>query len=133
MKFSNGNILIFLGIIHSLLAISPAAFGTQFASFADGFFFKISDGLVEFPILNGQMNYENFAAFCFFYFGLILIPVGFLAGFVEKGHRQLPNRFLWSYLIVVLIGVFMIPLSGMTFLMFPHAIYMLYQNNKKIL
>ncbi len=127
MKTSNGNILIFLGIIHALLGVSPFAFGKQFLGFSKKYFFKISEGLLEFPLLNGVMNYENFAAFWFFYFGLLLIPIGILVNFVEKENGQLPPAFLKAYLVVVLIGVFMIPFSGMTFLMLPHALYMLYQ------
>ena len=130
-KITNGNILIFFGIIHPLLGISPFAFGKQFAGFANKFFFKISEGLFEFPLLNGQMNYENFAAFWFFYYGLLLIPLGIIVGHVEKTSGQIPKNFIWTYLIIVLLGVFMIPFSGMTFLMLPHAIYMLVQRNKQ--
>ncbi len=131
MKITNGKILIFFGIIHPLLGISPFAFGKQFSGFADKFFFKISEGLFEFPLLNGQMNYENFAAFWFFYYGLLLIPLGFLVGYVERTNGLIPKNFIWAYLIIVLLGVFMIPFSGMTFLMLPHAIYMLIQRNKQ--
>ena len=132
MKITNGNILVFFGIIHPLLGISPVAFGEQFAGFADKFFFNISGGLLEFPLLNGHMNYENFAAFWFFYFGLLLIPIGILVNHVEKVTGTLPKNFLWAYLMVVLVGVFMIPFSGMTFLMLPHALYMLYQRNRDL-
>ena len=131
MKITNGKILIFFGIIHPLLGISPFAFGKQFSGFAGKFFFKISEGLFEFPLLNGQMNYENFAAFWFFYYGLLLIPLGILVGYVEKTNGQIPKNFISTYLIIVLLGVFMIPFSGMTFLMLPHAIYMLIQRNKQ--
>ncbi|HAS41852.1 MAG TPA: hypothetical protein DCS93_15335 [Microscillaceae bacterium] len=131
MKITNGKILIFFGIIHPLLGVSPFAFGKQFQGFAKQFFFKISEGLFEFPLLNGTMNYENFAAFWFFYFGLLLIPIGVLVHYVETTTHQLPKNFIWAYLIVVLVGVFMIPFSGMTFLMLPHAIYMLVQKNKQ--
>lgn len=131
MKITNGKILVFLGIIHPLLGISPFAFGKQFSGFAKKYFFKISDGLSEFPLLNGQMNYENFAAFWFFYFGILLIPMGILVIYVEKENKGIPKNFLWAYLIVVLIGVYMIPFSGMTFLMLPHAIYMLVQENRR--
>jgi hypothetical protein len=98
--------------------------------FSERLFFKISDGLSEFPILDGKMNYENFAAFWFFYFGLILIPVGLLVDHVEKSTGKIPDSFTWSYLIVVLVGSFMIPFSGMTFLMLPHALYMLNRNKR---
>ncbi len=130
MKITNGKVLIFFGIIHPLLGISPFAFGKQFSGFADKFFFKISGGLLEFPLLNGQMNYENFAAFWFFYYGLLLIPLGILVNYVESTNEWIPVSFIWSYLIVILIGVFMIPFSGMTVLMLPHALYMLYQRKK---
>lgn len=130
MKISNGKVLIIFGIIHPLLGVSPFAFGKQFSGFARKFFFKISKGLLEFPLLNGQMNYENFAAFWFFYFGLLLIPVGILVNYVEKENGLIPRSFLWAYLIVVLVGVYMIPFSGMTILMLPHALYMLYQASK---
>ncbi len=130
-KITNGKILIFFGFSHTLLGISPFAFGKQFAEFADKFFFKISEGLFEFPLLNGQMNYENFAAFWFVYYGLLLIPLGIIVGYVEKISGRIPKNFIWIYLIIVLLGVFMIPFSGMTFLMLPHAIYMLVQNNKQ--
>ena len=129
-SITNGKILVFFGIIHPLLGISPFAFGEQFAGFAGQFFFKISEGLFEFPLLNGQMQYDNFAAFWFFYFGILLIPLGLLVHYVEKTTGNLPKNFVWTYLIVVLIGVYMIPFSGMTFLMLPHAIYMLVQQRK---
>ncbi|UII76247.1 DUF6463 family protein [Flagellimonas sp. HMM57] len=126
----NGKILIFLGIAHTLLGISPFAFGKQFEGFADKFFFKVSNGLFEFPLLNGQMNYENFSAFWFVYYGLLLIPLGILVSYIEEKSGQIPKNFILTYLIIVLIGVFMIPFSGMTFLMLPHAIYMLFQRCK---
>ena len=131
MKITNGKILMVFGIMHQLLTVSPFAFGKQFLGFANQLFFKISEGLIEFPLLNGEMNYENFAAFWFFYFGLLLIPIGILLDYVEKENKLIPKNFIWTYLIVVLIGVYMIPFSGMTILMLPHAIYMLYQKNKQ--
>ena len=44
MKITNGKILIFMGCIHSLLGVSPFAFGKQFSEFLNTFFFKISSG-----------------------------------------------------------------------------------------
>jgi len=75
------------------------------------------------------MNYENFASFWFVYFGLLLIPIGILVNYIENNNFELPKSFIISYLIVVLIGAFMIPFSGMTFLMLPHALFMLIQKN----
>ncbi len=133
MKLFNGKILIYTGISHCLLGISPFAFGKQFLTFSKTYFFKISDGLFEFPLLNGIMNYENFASFWFVYFGILIIVIGILINYIEKTNKIVPKKFITTYLIAVLIGVYMIPFSGMTFLMLPHAIYMLYQSrNKKI-
>ena len=125
MKLTNGKILVFFGLMHSLLGVSPFAFGSQFQGFAKRYFFKISEGLLEFPLLNGEMNMETFAAFWFFYFGILLIPLGILVHYVELVNRTIPKSFLWSYLIVILIGVYMIPFSGMTLFMLPHALFML--------
>lgn len=130
MKITNGKILIAFGIIHSLLAISPFAFGKQFILLSDRFFFKISDGLSEFPVLNGEMNYANFAAFWFFYFGLLLIPLGVLLQQFENFDKEPPRQFAFAYLIIVMIGSYMIPFSGMTFFMLPHSIYMLKNSAK---
>ncbi len=130
MKVSHGKILVFFGIAHATLAVSPFAFGKQFVRFAEKFFFKISEGLFEFPLLNGEMNYENFAAFWFFYFGLLLFPIGILVQHLENTNSPLPKKFISTYLGIVLIGVYMIPFSGMTFLMLPHALFMLYQHKR---
>lgn len=131
MKITNGKILLFFGVIHSLLAISPFAFGKQFMDFSGSYFFKISEGLFEFPLLKGEMNYENFAAFWFFYYGLLLIPLGILVNYIENTTGTIPKNFSWTYLIIVLIGVYMIPFSGMTIFMLPHALYMLFTHKKQ--
>jgi len=132
MRLINGKILIYTGIAHFLLGVSPFAFGKQFSAFSSTLFFKISEGLFEFPLLNGIMNYENFAAFWFVYFGLLLIPIGILVDYIEKMNKIVPKKFIASYLVVVLIGVYMIPFSGMTFLMLPHAVYMFIQRNNQL-
>lgn len=132
MKYSNGKVFFVFGIVHPLLGVSPFAFGKQFAGFADQQFFKVSEGLLEFPLLHGTMNYANFAAFWFVYFGLLFVPLGFLVDFIEKSAGRIPVNFALSYLAVVLLGAFMIPFSGMTFLMLPHAIFMLYQSRKPL-
>lgn len=127
MQQKNGLIFILLGAAHTLLGISPWGFGQQFTDFSSTLFFRISNGILEFPLFGGQMNHETFAAFWFFYFGLLLFPVGLLVRFIEKRYLPLPPSFVWTYLGVILLGVYMIPLSGMTLFMLPHAIYMGYQ------
>lgn len=116
-----------IGTAHTLLGLSPWGFGKQFSGFFSTLFFRINNGILEFPLFGGQMNYESFAAFWFFYFGLLLFPLGLLVRFMEKQGLLLPRPFVLSYLVVILIGVYMIPLSGMTFFMLPHALLMAWQ------
>ena len=130
MKLTNGKFLIYTGIAHILLGISPFAFGKQFFSFSEKYFFKISDGLSEFPLLSGKMNYENFSAFWFVYFGVLFIPLGYLLDYIETENKIIPKKFIWSYLIFNLIGSYMIPFSGMLLLTLPHSIYMLLKHKK---
>ena len=80
------------------------------------------------PATIGNTNFESFAAFWFFYFGILLIPLGLLLHFVEKDKKILPLSFTISYLIVILIGCYMIPNSGMTVFMLPHALYLIIRN-----
>ena len=125
MKITNGKIIIAIGVIHTVL--TPFVYSKQFSIFAERFFFKINGGFTE-----PQINYETFAAFWCLYFGLILFPLGALLDIVEKRNITPPSGFILTYLIVILIGVYMIPCGGMTIFMLPHAVYMLikYGNNK---
>lgn len=118
----HGRIFIILGLMHTAVAVSPLAFGRQFASFAQQGFFQVSDGLLEFPFLGGDMHYESFASFWFFYFGLLLLLLGALVLHIGKQGLALPKSFSAGYLALVTLGAYMIPLSGMTFLMLPHAL-----------
>jgi len=127
-KITNGILLIVIGIMHSHLAFSPDGLGNQFLKFSNTYFFKISSGLDELPAEIGKTNFETFAVFWFFYFGILLIPLGLLVHSIEKDCRILPHYFTVSYLIFVLVGCYMIPNSGMTIIMLPHAIYMLVRN-----
>jgi len=127
-KITNGILLIVIGIMHSHMAFSPDGLGNQFLKFSNTYFFNISSGLDELPAEIGKTNFETFAAFWFFYFGILLIPLGLLVHSIEKDGRILPHYFTVSYLIFVLLGCYMIPNSGMTIIMLPHAIYMLVRN-----
>jgi len=131
MKMSNGKTLIILATMHTFVCISPLGFASQFSRFAGNYFFKINEGLSGFPILEGEMEYESFGVFWFFLFGLLLIPQGILVGEIEKKLGFIPKSFAYSYLIIVLIGSYMIPFSGITFLMLPHAAYMIWLVEKK--
>jgi len=122
-KITNGMLLIFIGFLHTFFGISNDAFGVQFQRFSQTHFYKISCGLDELPAKVGITNFETFAAFWFFYFGILIIPLGLLVHSFEKNNRIIPHSFTITYLIVVLIGCYMVPNSGISFIMFPHAIY----------
>jgi len=125
-KITNGLILVIIGLLHTQYALS--SFGKQFLEFSKSYFFKISNGTDELPALAGKTNFETFAAFWFFYFGIFIIPLGLLVHSIEKNKGIIPYSFTISYLLVVLIGCYMVPTSGLTSLMLPHAIYMLVSN-----
>ncbi len=126
-QLTNGIFLVFIGLMHTQFGISDNGFGNQFKAFAQNNFYKISTGLDQLSAKDGLIDYETFAAFWFSYFGLILIPFGLLMHAIEKMKIVLPLIFTLSYFTVVLLGVYMIPNSGITFIMLPHAIFMLLQ------
>lgn len=122
-KFTNGIVLVFIGLLHTQCVLTN--FQPQFKGFSETWFFNISKGIEQLPAVVGKTDFESFATFWFLYFGLLIIPLGFLVHAIERKKDILPLGFTLSYLIVVLIGVYMVPNSGMTFIMLPHALYML--------
>ncbi len=131
-KVTNGIILIIIGLMHTQFALSADGFGKQFVEFSKSKFFNLFRDLEASRLTAGKELFESFSAFWFFYFGIILIPFGLLLHSYEVKNRYLPNTFTISYLIVVMIGAYMIPQSGMTYFMLPHALYMLLRNFYKI-
>lgn len=128
MSKNHGNILIFIGVMHSLFGLTPWAFGSSISKFANSFFFNINSGLSDFPLLGGEIQSADFAAFWFLYFGLLLIPLGILLQQFINQQAFVPRTFSLAYLIMVIIGGYMIPFSGMTIIMLPHALLMLKQS-----
>jgi hypothetical protein len=110
---TNGIIIAAIGFIHVACTFLPRLYGRQFAHFSEFYFFKIG------------MDHESFAAFWFFYFGLALILIGLLAHLLERETGALKQSFIIPYSVFVVIGCYMIPYSGMTYFMLPHALYML--------
>ena len=131
LKINNGILIILIGVLHTQFALSRDAFQIQFSEFSSSFFYKISSGLSELPPSTNAV-YETMAAFWFFYFGILIIPMGILILGVERKYKSLPSSFCISYLLVILLGVYMIPNSGMTIFMLPHAIFMLATNHFKL-
>lgn len=106
--------------------------GKQFMNVANSYFYRISGGMDELPIEPGQVGLDMLAFFWFFYFGLLLIPLGLLVHSIEWRKGVLPYSFTVSYLIFIIIGCYMLPNSGMTVLMLPQAVYMLVINHIRI-
>jgi len=127
-KVTNGIVIILLGLLHIQFGLSNDGFGKQFGEFSKKGFYFISGGLDELPAAAGRTNFEVFAAFWFFYFGLLMIPLGVILNNYEKVKGELPYSFLITYLAVVLIGAYMVPNSGMTFIMLPQAVFMIVFN-----
>ncbi|MBN1953307.1 MAG: hypothetical protein JW801_19025 [Bacteroidales bacterium] len=125
---NQGSILILIGLLHTSLAFSPEGFGYKMSEFAGSGFFRISSGMAELPPAAGKTDFEAFTAFWFFYFGILLIPLGILVFEILRKQKYLPHSFTISYLLFVGLGVYMVPNSGMTFIMLPHALFMLIQN-----
>jgi hypothetical protein len=136
-KITTGILLIIIGLLHTKLVVTADGCGAQFLNFSKTNFFRICGGLNELPAAAGKTNFEAFAAFWFFYFGILIIPLGLLVHDIEKKQKVLPHSFTISYLVVVMIGAYMIPASGMTYIMLPHAVYMLagnfYKSKKTII
>ncbi|MDD4032297.1 MAG: DUF6463 family protein [Bacteroidales bacterium] len=125
---TNGIILVIIGLMHTQFALSSDGFGRQFSEFSKSNFFYLFHDLQENRLMAGKELFESFAAFWFFYFGVLIIPFGLLLHVIERKYKILPHSFTISYLLVVMMGSYMIPESGITFFMLPHAIYMLVSN-----
>lgn len=130
-KITNGILLIIIGLLHTQFTFSADGFQKQMLHFSNSYFYKISDGMNELPAAVGHTNFEYFAAFWFLYFGIFIIPLGLLVHFVEKRKQPLPHYFTISYLVIVLLGCYMVPNSGITVFMLPHALFMLISNGIK--
>ncbi|WP_103070873.1 DUF6463 family protein [Aquimarina sediminis] len=131
-KITNGILLIIIGIMHTQFAVSSGGFQKQILHFSESYFYKISEGMKELPASIQNTNFESFATFWFLYFGFFIIPLGLLVHFIEKQKQVLPHYFTISYFIIVLLGCYMVPNSGITLFMLPQAIYMLVSNYLKV-
>lgn len=127
-KITNGVLLIVIGIMHTQFALSADVFGKQFQQFSQACFFKVHPGMEDIPFVAGHTNLEAFSAFWFFYFGIFIIPLGLLVHSIERNGKTLPHYFTVAYLLVVAMGSYMLPSSGITYIMLPHAVYMLVIN-----
>jgi len=130
-KRIHGRLLMITGIVHILLVVMPGVFGEQFYQFLKDFFFNINNGLLDFPLFGGIIKNQDFAAFWFFYAGPLMFMYGHLLDSYEKKNIQIEKSIPIVFIIVSLIGAYMIPLSGMTFLLLPQGIYMYIRSTKQ--
>ena len=126
-RITHGTIFILIGLLHTQFVFSSGGFGNQFAQFCKRYFYQISKGLDELPAIAGHTNFETFSAFWFFYFGILFIPLGLLLHGIEHNKISIPRSFTITYLLFVLVGCYMIPNSGITVFMLPHALFMFIQ------
>jgi hypothetical protein len=125
-------LIIVIALMHTQFALSVDGFGNQFREFSKSHFFYLFRDMEELRAAADRELFEAFSAFWLFYFGILLIPLGLLIHSIEKRYKILPHSFTISYLIFVIIGCYMMPESGMTFFMLPHAIYMSVSNYIKV-
>jgi len=129
-KRIHGRLLLLTGVFHMFVILLPGICGEQLLEFSNHGFFNISKGLAGFPFFGGSLNYENFAVFWFFYMGPLLLMYGHVIDTIERQNNAIPRQIAINFLIVSLIGAYMMPISGMTFLLIPQASYMLIRSNK---
>lgn len=130
-RLTNGMVIILFSIMHTQLAFSNDGFGMQFKNFAKSAFFNISKGMQELPAKAGETDFESASAFWFFYWGILVLPIGLLVHSIERKYKTIPHSFTLTYLCVIIIGCYMVPDSGMTYFMLPHAIIMVVFNYRK--
>lgn len=129
-KRIHGRLLMATGVAHVMLAILPGVFGEQFYLFTNNAFFNVSGGLADLPIIGGTMHFDEFAAFWFFYAGLFMFMYGHVVDEIEKLNGQVSRNISKVFLMVSTVGAYMVPLSGMTFLLIPQGVYMYIRGTK---
>lgn len=123
-NITNGLAIILLGLVHAQF-VATFAFPEEFARFKESNFYKISMGMAELPAAEGKTDFPGFSAFWFLYFGIFMIPLGVIVHSIERKGQVLAHSFTISYLLIVALGAYMIPNSGITRFMLPHAVFML--------
>ena len=103
-----GKWLFAVGVIHSL-------FGIFFMHTTLAVLW--SEGLVN--TVNGQPPRE--AVFWFLCTGILLLVVGVLINLVERERRAIPRFVVWSFVALTIVGVVVMPISGIWLLIPPAA------------
>ena len=101
-----GGWLIAVGVIHTL-------FGLLFMRSTLAILW--SEGL--FNTVNGQPAREG--VFWFLYTGVLFLIAGVLIDQIERRHLAIPGFVSWAFAVVTVIGVFVMPISGIWLLLPP--------------
>jgi hypothetical protein len=123
-KRIHGRLLMVTGFIHIIVVIIPGVYGDTFYQFMSSHFFNINNGVADFPIIGGALHHKEFAAFWFFYAGPLMFMYGYVLDEIEMIYGYVPIKHSIVFMIVSFIGAYMIPLSGMSFILLPQGIYM---------
>ncbi|MEO1147341.1 MAG: DUF6463 family protein [Cyanobacteria bacterium J06638_22] len=94
-----GKALFAIGVIHTLFGIIVMH---------ETLSILVGEGL--FNTVNGQPGRE--AVFWFLFTGFLLLIVGALINWIEQHHATLPTFLRWSFLALTLLGIIVIPISG---------------------
>jgi hypothetical protein len=120
----HGRLLMVTGVAHVALSLMPGVFGEQFYQFASSVFFNVSSGAADFSFFGGSMKYEEFAAFWFFYAGPMMFLFGMSIDQLERLQGNVAASISSAFLVVSCIGAYMVPFSGMTFVLIPQGLFM---------
>ncbi len=104
--------LIATGILHTVVGLIVG--------------FEVLSSMVQEGLFNTtQLKFDREAIYWFLFSGFAII----LGGLLIHELNHIPKSFSWSLLLLSLLGVFIMPVTGL-WLVIPQAIYMIWQQNK---
>ena len=88
--------------------------------------FEILSTMVQEGLFNTtQLKFDREAIYWFLFSGFAII----LGGLLVLELNRIPKSFSWSLLLLSLVGIFIMPVTGL-WLVIPQAIYMIWHQNK---
>lgn len=119
MKAWIGKTLVVIGVAHSIVGL---------ITFHPVLVSMLREGLVNTMAL-GQ-DPEREAAFWYFYSGFALMIVGGLVDRIERSEARLPRFLGWTFAVLTVLGLVVIPVSGFWLLIVP-TVAMLRRGSRK--
>ncbi len=108
MKTWTGKSIVIIGILHSIVGLTV---------FRDIFFILFSERL--FNTISLKSVPQRGEAFWFLYTGAALIIIGALVDWIERRNIGLPVFLLWSFVLITVAGIVIMPISGFWLLLVP--------------